>query len=126
MSLHSSLPRYLHSLTNVYAGCVRWSASLHGGYDILNIPVYANLFYLKPLTLFCKDKIANKVLSLENRTIEHQIGHQLSNLLGIQIDNRTPHATSPSIYYDSNAHPEKNQKEATNENEVKTQHHCRP
>ncbi|CAK8694904.1 unnamed protein product [Clavelina lepadiformis] len=99
-TINRTIERYILTSNNTFADIeVLQRPRDYGGYDIINIPVYADLFYLKPLTPFCRDKIENKVLSLENRTIEHQIGHQLSNLLGIQIDNRIPHATSPSIYY---------------------------
>ena len=72
---------------------------VNGGYNIADIPLYADLYYIKPLTPFLRFRLTNEILPQSLQPVEYNIGLQISNLFRIAKNNTTPHAASPSPYY---------------------------
>jgi len=72
---------------------------VNGGYNIADIPLYADLYYIKPLTPFLRFRLTNEILPQSLQQVEYNIDLQISNLFRIAKNNTMPHAATPSPYY---------------------------
>ena len=70
-----------------------------GGYNFSDIPLYADLTYVKPLTEFLRYKITNDRIPAHLKHFEYNIGLQLSNIFQLPKTQNTPHAAFPSTHY---------------------------
>jgi len=71
----------------------------HGGFNVANITLYADLFLMRQIQKYCK-RGAEEIPTMPNLAlIEFNIGHQISNLFQLRQKNYFPHATRSSITY---------------------------
>ena len=70
-----------------------------GGIDLANIVLHCNIMLVRNVIQYIKTKKANTLLRPEHYFIEYNLGHQLSSLYNLRIDNRTSHAFRPNAFY---------------------------
>ena len=70
-----------------------------GGYQFPNIPLYAEIFYLKPISRYLNERENMLPLSPLTCLIEFNIGLQLSKTFGLRYLNHMPHSSDPSPYH---------------------------
>ena len=63
---------------------------VNGGYNITDIPLYADLYYIKPLTPFLRFRLTNEILPQSLQQVEYNEGLQISNLFRTAQNNITP------------------------------------
>jgi len=71
----------------------------NGGYSVEDIPLIAQLNYMKPLTSYTRTRLLKGNLPYHLNQLEYNTGLQLSNLFQFPKLNNTPHAARPSPYY---------------------------
>ena len=70
-----------------------------GGYNIPDIPLYCNIFFLRPILDYVKHRLDFTPATPQNAMVEFHIGHQLSKLLDLPQKNYLPHTVRPNIFY---------------------------
>ena len=70
-----------------------------GGYNIDHTSIHASVFSLIPIFKYVKNKIENIPLTKEQFFIEYNLGIYLANVLGIPVNNSTPHRLTPMKPY---------------------------
>ena len=70
-----------------------------GGHSIPDIPVYCDLFYLRPIIDYVKHRRDFTPATAQIAMVEYHIGHQLSKILDFTFMNSLPHMLRPSPYY---------------------------
>ena len=71
----------------------------NGGYATADIPLIAQLNYIKILTPYTRMRLLNEKLPYHLNQLEYNIGLQISNIFQFPKLNNTPHAAQPSPYY---------------------------
>ena len=71
----------------------------NGGYATADIPLIAQLNYIKILTPYTRMRLLNDKLPYHLNQLEYNIGLQISNIFQFLKLNNTPHAAQPSPYY---------------------------
>jgi len=72
---------------------------VNGGYNIVDIPISSDLYYIKPLTPFLRFRLTNEILPQSLQQVEYNEGLQISNLIRIAKNNITLRAATPSPHY---------------------------
>ena len=70
-----------------------------GGYNIDHVSIHASIFALLPIFKYVQNRVNDIPLTREQFFIEYNLGHQLSKLLQIPVNNRTPHRFTPMEPY---------------------------
>jgi len=71
----------------------------HGGFNVANITLYADLFLMRQIQKYCKHRAEETPTTPNVALIEFNIGQEISNLFQLRQINYFPHATRPSITY---------------------------
>jgi len=71
----------------------------HGGFNVANITLYADLFLIRHIQKYCKHRAEETPTTPNLALTEFNIGQQISNLFQLRQNNFLPHATRPSITY---------------------------
>lgn len=71
---------------------------LQGGYNIPDVPLYCDIFFLRPILDYVKHRLDFTPATPQNAMVEFHIGHQLSKLLDLPLKNYLPHTVQPSMF----------------------------
>ena len=72
---------------------------MQGGYNVPDIPLYCDIFFIRPILDYIKHRIDLTPATPQNAMVEFNIGHQLSNLLDLPQKNFLPHSVRPNLHY---------------------------
>ena len=71
---------------------------LQGGYNIPDVPLYCDIFFLRPILDYVKHRLDFTPATPQNAMVDFHIGHQLSKLLDLPLKNYLPHTVQPSMF----------------------------
>nr|CAB3264541.1 pol-like protein [Phallusia mammillata] len=70
-----------------------------GGYDVANIPLYTDIFFLAPLRKYLLHRIFDTPTTPQLSLLEYHVGHPISRLFNLRTRNYLPHSNKPSPFY---------------------------
>ena len=70
-----------------------------GGIGLANIILHCNIMLVRNVMFYMKQKDQGEMLSDAQYYLEYNIGHQLSYLWGLPVNNRNLHSFSPNRFY---------------------------
>ena len=70
-----------------------------GGISLSNVNLHCQIMLIRNVMLYIKQKCNGENLSEALYYIEYNLGHQLYNMWGLEIDNLTPHRFCPNQFY---------------------------
>ena len=98
--INTTIERYIAGSRDMTVPITTLAQPLHrGGYDVPNIPLYCDLFFLRPITDYIKHRRGLIPATAQTAMIEYQIGLQLSKLFDLPFKNSLPHISRPNIFY---------------------------
>jgi len=98
-TVNTILAKYVAGYHNPLLEISKLSKLKEGDYNFSDIPFYADLTYVKPLTEYLRYKITNDRIPAHLKYFEYNIDLQLSNIFQLPKTQNAPHAAFPSSDY---------------------------
>ena len=70
-----------------------------GGIGLANINLHCNIMLIRSVMFYLKQRDQGEILTDAQYYLEYNLGHQLSNMWNLPINNMTPHCFPPNEFY---------------------------